>query len=546
MNKTIFKVWALVLAVVISLIAFSACSQTKTTGLTKEYFEQNKAQVLMNSIDYLKLFSGSENPFEIFTKEISSFSVEFDEPESGLGISTSVNMDKAKNSIDLALTSGEQTIDIGAYFDNKKFALYSDALLGEGKAYGITYDKFDNLIAKFDKSALASVLGLQEGQAAEVCELYGINQQYIDKVAEAYKKFANESKFDYKTFLNEVYAAYEPFYKEVTEETIEINGEKIDALVLEMDYSKEMITIVYDIYFDMCKDILLKTEDLYMAVIPEPLKTETVPDISTEFDMAFETIKAEYEAQLENMDMSGNYKMYIAKDTGLLVKADMDLDMIEEGEKSHVEMIYYVDKGINFYGTMTVGEEIIDMSGKMGYTEDESKHKWFVEMNMLNKAIENALVDTAFEINKADGTFNLYVKADQADEEVVKANVGGNISYTKDSFEITVDSATASEYGYETETPINLNVKLGTKAQVTELGEYKDILELTEDEIYGIVGQFIMTANSITSMFPQPEFAQPEPDFYDEYYYDDVYGYDYDYEYDYDYDYDYDYSGYEY
>ena len=538
MKKTIFKVLALVLAVVISVIAFSACSQTKTTGLTKEYFEQNKTQVLMNSTDPSKLLLGSENPFEVFTKKISSFSFEFEEPETGLGISTSVNMDKAKNSIDLALTSGEQTIDIGAYFDNKKFALYSDALLGEGKAYGITYDKFDNLIAKFDKSVLASVLGLQEGQAAEVCELYGINQQYIDKVAEAYKKFANESKFDYKTFLNEVYAAYEPFYKEVTEETIEINGEKIDALVLEMDYSKEMITIVYDIYFDMCKDILLKTEDLYMAVIPEPLKTETVPDISTEFDMAFETIKAEYEAQLENTDISGNYKMYIAKDTGLLVQTAIDLDMTEEGEKSHVEMVIYVDKDINFDGIMTVGEETIDMSGKMGYTEEESKHKWFLEMDMLNETIENAFTDMGFEINKADGAFNLYIKMDQADEEIVKANVGGNISYSKDSFEIAVDSVTASEYGYETETPIKLKVKLGTKAQVTELGEYKDILDLGEDEIYAIVGQFIMTANSITSMFAQPEFAQPEPDFYDEYYYNDVYGYDY--------DYDYDYSGYEY
>ena len=59
MKKTIFKVAALVLAVVISVIAFSACSQTKTTGLTKEYFEQNKTQVLMNSTDPSKLLLGS-------------------------------------------------------------------------------------------------------------------------------------------------------------------------------------------------------------------------------------------------------------------------------------------------------------------------------------------------------------------------------------------------------------------------------------------------------------------------------------------------------
>lgn len=535
MKKTIFKVAALVLAVVISVIAFSACSQTKTTGLTKEYFEQNKTEVLMNSIDYSKLFSSSENLFEVFTKDISSFSVEYAEPETGLGISASVNMDKAKNSIDLALISSEQTIDIGAYFDNKKFALYSDALLGEGKAYGITFDKFDNLVAKFDKSALASLLGLQEGQAAEVCELYGINQQYINGIVEAYKNYASVAKFDYESFLNEVYAAYEPFYKEVTEETVEVNGEKIDALVLEMEYSEEMVTVVYDIYFDMYEDIIVKMKDLYMAVIPEPLKTETVPDISTEFDMAFETIKSEYMAQLENTDMSGNHKMYIAKDTGLLVKADIDLDMTVEGEKCHVEMIEYVGEDISFDGTMTIGEETIDMSGKMGYTENESKHKWFVEMNMLNETIENAFVDMGFEISKADDTFNLYVKMDQADEEMVKANVGGNISFSNDSLEIAVDSAIVSEYGYETENPTDLKVKLGTKAQVTELGEYKDIFELSEDEIYAIVGQFIMSADSITSMF-----AQPEPDFYDEYYYDQDYGYDYDY------DYHYDYSGYEY
>lgn len=531
MKKTFSKVLALTLTVVISLIAFSACVQTQTTGITKEYFEKNKAAVLAKSIDYSDLFLGTENPFRVFEKGIGSISIDFTEPESGLEISADVNMDvsKAKNSIDLALGVAGQTIDIGAYFDKQKFALYSDMLLGEGKAYGITYDSFDNIVAKFDKSAIASLLGLEEGMAEQVCELYGINQQYIDAVAKACKEYADMvSAINYAQLSEKTYAACEPFYKGVTEETVEINGKQIEALALELDCSKEMFIATYDVAFDFYEDMLAQTKDLYAAFIPEPFKEEMVPAFFNEFDMAMEAVKDEYETMFEDFETSGNVKVYIAKETGLLVKETVLLDMTYDGETVHIDVNEYVDEDITFDGTMSVGAETVDLSGKMGYTGDDTKNKWALVMDLFNEEFENIFVDMGFEINKADGTFNLYMNADEAEEETARMAIDGKIAYTEDSLEITTENITVSEYGYQEKMPFNLGLGFSTKAQVTEPGEYADILELAEDEVYALVGKITMSVNSLL-----PLFEQPEPDFYDEYYYDDYYYDDY-YEYDFD------------
>lgn len=495
--KNIFLRATVLLMAAVLILSMVSCSTDKQ-GLTKEYFEQNKTEVLSNSVDYTEVFGNFENPFEIFTKDIASLDVIFNEKETGTSLEFGIDTDvkNFKNNVFFQMAMpGNLNVDLSVYFDKDKFALSSDTLLGEDASYGIKFDKFENIIAKLDKSDLAKMLGLAEGDAALVCEAYGINQEYIDGIAKAYKDYEDKTKKynDVNAIINDLYALYESHYGEVTEETVDVDGKKIDTLALEMNFDKEVVQIAYDWYMGLYKESIENTKALTEALIPVPFKEEMIPEISMYYDTTFETMQQEFAYMMENIDLSGSMKVYVDRVTGKYLMEKGELDITVDGEKIHLAVEeYLVDNGIAFdiIATEADGEHVA-LSGFMGLEKTEDGEKWVITVTPDDNQENTGAVNMGFEINKADGRYILECVLLDG-EETANMSASGDLIFTKDTFEMSVDSITS----YDETTKLDLRVKASTNADVVEPENFKDILEMTQDEIVAVAYRFIIAAEA--------------------------------------------------
>ena len=495
MKKNLVRLTTLILA---ALLIFSivSCSSDKT-GLTKEYFEQNKTEVLAKSADYSQIFGDFENPFEILTKDIASVDVVFNEAENGENVSLSIDTDEKnfKNNVALQMFSEETgNLDLSVYFDKNKVALSSASLLGEG-SYGIKFDKFENIIAKFDKSALAQLLGVAEGDLAAVCEAYGINDEYIKGIADAFGEVNAQSKkySDLNAVIGELYALYESHYGEVTEETVELDGKKVDALALEMNFEKEAIQVAFDWYMGLYKESMDNAKKLMTAFVPEAMREEVLPGIFENYDYSLETIKQDFSYMMEETDISGNMKVYIDKSTGKYLMEKGELDMTVDGEKVHIAVEERLaENGITFDMVITdsLGEQS-DVTGFVGLKKTENAEKWVLSMESDSEDVPG-MINMGLEFNKADNRYQLEMAVNDGYENV-DMSMGGDLIYTEDSFEMSVDSITDSD---ETQ-PFDLRIKASTKAEVAEPAEFSDILEMTQEDIFAVIGYFMMAANAL-------------------------------------------------
>lgn len=495
MKKNLLRVTTLILA---TLMIFSivSCSSEKS-GLTKEYFEQNKTEVLVNSVNYSEVFGDFENPLAIFSKEIASLDVVLDEAETGANISLSIDTDENnfKNNVALQMFSEETgNIDLSVYFDKNKFALSSASLLGEG-SYGIKFDKLENIIAKFDKSALAQLLGVAEGDLSAICEAYGINDEYIKGIADAFGEVDAQSKkySDFGAVINELYALYDAYYGEVTEETVEINGKKVEALALEMNFDKEVIQVAFDWYMELYKENMDNAKKLMTAFVPEAMREDVLPGLFENYDYSLETIKQDFSYMMEETDLSGNMKVYIDKSTGKYLMEKGELEITVDGEKVHVAVEERLaENGIAFDMILTdsLGEQS-DVTGFVGLQKTENGEKWVLSMESDSEDVPG-IINMGLELNKADNRYQLEMAVNDGYEDVVMS-MGGDLIYTEDSFEMSVDGITNSG---EIQ-PVDLRIKASTKADVVEPAEFSDILEMTQDEIAAVLGHFIMAANML-------------------------------------------------
>lgn len=489
MKKNLLRVTTLILA---TLMIFSivSCSSDKS-GLTKEYFEQNKTEVLVNSVDYTEVFGEFENPLAIFSKEIASLDVILDEEETGANISLSIDADEKnfKNNVALQMFSEETgNIDLSVYFDKNKFALSSANLLGEG-SYGIKFDKLENIIAKFDKSVIAQLFGLSEGDAAAFCEAYGINDEYIKGIADAFGKVnaQNEKYSDLSAVINELYALYESHYGEVTEETVELDGKKVDALALEMNFDKQVLQIAFDWYMGLYKESLDNTKNLMTALVPAPMREEVLPGLLETYDYSYQMMNEEFSYMLESMDLSGNMKVYIDKATGKYLMEKGELDITVDGERMNFVVEERLAQGgiaFDVVVTDSLGEQA-KFTGFMGLQKTENGEKWIISMESDSEEVP-VMINMGLEINKADGRYLLEMAANDGNENTAMS-IGGDLIATEDGFEMSVEGITVDEEMY----PFDLIIKASTKADVVEPEAFADILEMTQDEIIGVLSHFV-------------------------------------------------------
>ncbi len=513
MKNTISKISVLTLAFIIAIMSFAACADKKQPGMTKEYFENNKTEVIMNSLDYSKF-----SDFSILNAEDYE-SVEFsmDIPDSNMNFLMSANSDTKNSKGDLGIVLGAdgKQFDLSAYYDSKKFALASNAFLGESVSYGITFDSLKNTIEKFENSALFSMLGIEKGMLTELCNQYGITDEYIKGIVDAYKKYS-PATLTIDDMIEEVFALYESSYGEVMEETVEVNGETYDALSVEIICDKQLVANVFDWYIGYMEKSLQENEKLLVAFIPEPFKEELLPEVSEDYSQSLEEVKAELSAVLDSMEISGSSKIYIDRKTGKYLMEKDDVSITVDGETVKVVAEQYMTaNGTIFDGTVTVNGETMDISGSMTESTDETGTKYvfdFVVGNGENTAVS---LNLGLDYANADGSYELYLDMTSEDEKL-KMSANGKYTESADEFEFTVDSFMFDD-GYDSvNADLNLIYKASKKADVKQPEGYTEISQMSQNDLFGVLGRIGVAGSELSSLF---ESSTPEPDFYDEYTY---------------------------
>ena len=506
MKNTLKRLTALALAVLMcSMLLLTGCSPSRsvsgTPKLTKAYVEEHKAEVLKNSMNFAEIFADGENPFaSLFAAApVASMDMGMDFTaltgmNMAMALSAAADEKNFKNNVGLSVTLPEMDpLDLNVYFDKKQLALSSAALLGEGASYGITFDKLDAMIEKFDNSALAATLGLPAGSAAAFCNEYGINEEYLKKVSDAYNSYVKSLENITVEAYDSVYAAYEPYYGAVSEETVELDGAKIDAVVLDVNASTQMVTDVFDVYLDIYRTIFEGQIGFYTAIIPEALRADMMPALDEQKNMMLaqlETLSAELTA---NLSFDGTIRYYLDKNTGLLVKAVGDLNMNIEDQPVHMVLNEYFDNGITFDAVVTdeAGEKI-NVTGSI--TCPGAAAVLNIDAAMGE---ETANVKVAFETDKAAGTYKCYASMTESGETTELFNIDGKLSYTANSFDMTIDTLTADGE----ELPLGMSFAYKTSAEIAAPAEMKDLLTLSEEEVYELVGRLSASFGELGSLF---------------------------------------------
>ena len=515
MKKTLF----LVLTFILCTAMLFGC--TANGGLTTEAFDKQPDKILENSIDY-SVIGLSNTSISNLNKSLTKT------PESGkliigvdaaaltgdttmptFNLSTAGDSKNGRFDLDFALSSEALNADARLYIDGDMLVLSSDSILGG--AYAVKFEEFSTFIEKLENSELLKSLGMPADTLNALCEQYGINDEYISGLQTAWKNTSEAvSSFGDMTFAMQ--EKVKPVYTPAVEETVEINGATVPVITSTTALTSDTYSEIMEIYTDWIMNNAGAYFELINAAVPKALSEQSGVNIAESYDLVMQEIQTAIQQSMGDMTADANIKYYISKDTSKLVKMDMQYQAAIQGQQMAYDLAVIMTDGFEFNGTITADGETIPLSGKITYVEQNGIKTW-----NYNIATESSgeKVDTSMSLvlDDAKGTYKLSIAVPdgyEADENVI---INGTYDVTDKSFAFTVDSILAD--GETAEVGITVGYESGITVESPT--EYKELLALTADEAYALIGRIGTFAMNIQ---PQP---QPDYVYEDEYYYDDVY-----------------------
>jgi hypothetical protein len=226
--------------------------------------------------------------------------------------------------------------------------------------------------------------------------------------------------------------------------------------------------------------------------------------------------KKELEHALEDMAFSGSSKVYIDKKTGKYLMETSDVEITVDGEALAVTAEQYmVDDGIVIKGEVTADGETLEFNGKLTAKDG----KWAYEFDLSANGEKIASMKFGLDYNKESGNYKLYVELiDNESDETIEMSVSGKYNESSDGFVLTVENIYTNDGYEETNLDLVIEIKANKKADVNKPEGYVEILEMTEDELYEVIGRISGAAYGLSELL-----------YGDDYYYEDDY-YDEDYE----------------
>ena len=505
-SRAIVFLAAIVLTV--SLVLSGCASDKDTLGtknLTKEYFENNIDLVIERSFDAKRIF-GDVNPFSALFNNYETVRMVLGADLSALAgvdgeVSLEVNSDieNHKGSVGIDVSGiVSKPLDLNVYADKYKLVLSSDAFLGEETYYGIEFKGFEETLDAFAKSQLAVMLGIDEETFKMILDEYGINKEYADSVAAAYKEYAESAE----AYAKEATAKFSEFfgkcYGEITEGTVETEEGEAEALILNINLHDGFVNDFADIYLDVYKKSITMQYEFLDKVFPAKIKEQSGIDFAFMSEQTISEAEEQFEALFASIDIKGNFSYYIDTKEGLLRKAVADYTLGSYGETDNYIVNVYFGDDITFDAKVSGGEngEESEFYGVMYHTESETEKTYTIEMSTPESPEE--ITEFAFKILKSENRYNLY--ANVVEGGTVRNTLfiaEGQFLYTENSFGMSLDSITADNV----KTPLGINFEIGNNIMLPSPDSYKNLFELTEDELYAVIGRISSVSSEIYGQY---------------------------------------------
>ena len=503
------KVLAAMLALLTAAMTFlTACEPSRSvfgsSKLSKSYFEQNKSEVLAASFKteeiagdfqfpFSSLFNGSES-FYISLGLDLAFLSQIPEYEGGsIDISFGSDTKKFENMLGLQIISPELQLipdmDYTLYLDKNKIVFSSDSLFGEGKSYGLKFDNIRKLAEKFDNSELAKVLQLPEGTLVSLLDQYGMDENYFNNCFSELKKYEENSEKTVSEFFAEINSVLEKYYGDVTETTVEDrSGNNVEVLALDMQLSPILLTDMLNSYKNYFKNYSADQKEFISAVIPDSLK-ELGDEYTQSFDSSYESAFAEIDNMINNftsnVNLTGSIVFNLDKNNGNIIRADLSAIINSAYDTITVSASEFFDNGIYFESAAALSSgESFGFDGSLAFTENSA----VLTMNTSENGTVSDSVTITFESDKNAGTYRVFGKSTASEGTTELFELSGRLSYDDKNLDFSIDSITDS---WGNQSDIGISVSFSTDWKTDAPSDFIDILEMTEDEAYALIGKIV-------------------------------------------------------
>lgn len=394
----------------------------------------------------------------------------------------------------------EQALDASIYLDQDKLILSSDKLLGG--AYAIEFEEdFVAFVDKLDRSALAKALMLPEGTIKQALEESGINGEYISGIKAAYDEYLAYCVEigNFEAYINNIYALYESYYGDITEETIELaDGKTASCVVINYTCDTALFRSFFELFMEIAEESAAAQNKLAYAIIPE----------SARMGMNYEEMFGEtdginadmLEDMFDDVEINGNGKVYLDKKTGSFIKEDIAITFAQSGESVNIQCTTSLADGMNIAGSVhgDDGEAIGEFDVALSFDNTDGVMAWTLDINATAEESDPFSGSAVLTADTNTGKFDL--KIIDGIETLMRLN--GTFNLKDKAFSAIIESISA-----EGETlPLNITYGFESDVEITAPAEYKNLLTMTEDDVYILMGHI----NNAAQLFTFAETAHEE------------------------------------
>lgn len=407
----------------------------------------------------------------------------------GMLLSMSFASDSSVSFVNLlAKIAGESILDADFYVKGNEIAISEGSVLGEG-FFGTDYSK---LSEKLGDSALGQLGGITEDDLNEV---FATDVVYSgDDLIYMSEKFA--------AILSSELKANGAI--KVSNEDITVAGEQIKAKVYKLELTPEVTAIIL-------KSAVTKFfDDKKASSIVEAAYNATMTNEDKAFSESLAEMLGELDESLEDLKKTEfNVNASCAISGGYLVTAMVDA--VYEGEKYYVEACFGADPSTT--KEISVSAVIDGQTMAMIWNIEEntaSRYEGKLSMKMGSGGLDVKFDLFSYSIDKQSGDFEIDADFSAIADGDYKFNLKGSLVTTTNSLTFTLTSASLTMPEIKYDVTLGVEFKLEKTEEKPTMPEYKDILDLTKEELTEIATNAEAFAHSIMEMFGIGGEAMPE------------------------------------
>lgn len=444
--KTILRIAPFILVLALCLGMLSSCGGITVADVEKDPYGAITDAFEMYADDIDAKYGKVLDVFDSLENGVSTHELKLNVPDI---LDATLNVASDGNGLyNGKLNVGSEGInaELKVWADESNVALSLPALLGEGK-YGVKYDTL------WEDVKTAPILGT-----------IGISYDDLEDMLESE---AGLSVDDIKSTLD-VKKLDEAYNKYIADSEGLIKG-KTPVVAEETVGETDTITVEYTFTKDDAKKYLDLTMDMYKSIFG---------DILASLDVDLDELIPEMDASLDELKSDVKEKIYLIKKNGSILK-----NVVTVGE-SVITVNYSTDStaplNVTIDAKIIADGETVEFNVTCKEPEEAEAAGVYVDVSAKSEG-EEITAGASFLVNTDNGEYEFEVIADGH----TFAKINGTLTYNDQLFKVTVESITVDEETIEF--ALSYEVKAGVELDVEKVPEYKDVLDITQDDLIGII-----------------------------------------------------------